>query len=416
MTGDAEAADWLSLEEALGRILERCAPMGEESVSLEEALGRTLAEPVHARTDQPPWDNSAMDGFAIRAPDVEGANPATPVRLPISDDIPAGAFPSGPLRPGTAARVMTGAPVPEGATGVIRVEHTDGGEGASVEIREASDARRNIRRTGEDVRRGARLLEPGRALGPAAIGALALTGRGRARVGRRPRVALLANGDELATLEEFEEVLAGRKIVNTNSHTLAAQVRLAGAEPVDLGIARDDPEDIRARIAGPVSWDALVSTAGVSVGERDHVKTVLRDLGLERSFWRVRVRPGSALLFGILDGRPVWGVPGNPVSAMVAFQVFVVPALRKMTGRAVPRPPGTRVRVEEDIESAEDLTHFFRVRVDRSGAGLPRARLTGPQGSGILTSMVQADALLQVPEGRARLAAGSEATALPLPG
>lgn len=407
-------ADWLSYREALSLVLGRCSPLGEEEVELGDALGRALAEEVPSPVAHPPWDDSAMDGFAVRAEDVAGASPERPVTLPVSDEIPAGSFPRGPLAPGTAAKVMTGAPVPEGTTGVIRVEHTDGGRGGRVAFFQDSDARRNIRRTGEDIRAGDPLLRRGDEVTPGAVAGLALAGRRRVRVGRAPRVAVLANGDELAGFDEYEEVRAGRKIMDTNSHALAAQLRAAGARPILLGIARDDPEDVRARIRGAEEWDALVSAAGVSVGERDHVKEVLEGMGLERLFWRVRVRPGSALVFGLLGRRPFWGVPGNPVSAMVAFEAFIRPALRRMAGHARLHRPRLPVRAAERIPSARDVTHFHRVLLEEGEDGIPRARLTGPQGSGMLRSMVEADALLPVPEGVEALEEGAPGEAIPL--
>lgn len=410
-----DAADWLSHAEALAAVLERCAPLGAEEMEAGAALGRALAEDVTSPVDHPPWDNSAMDGFAVRAGDVEGASVERPVVLPVVAEVPAGAFPSGPLEPGTAVRVMTGAPVPEGATGVVRVEHTDGGRDGRVAIRDDADARRHIRRAGEDVRRGDPLLRAGREITPGAVAALALAGRERVRVGRRPRVAILATGDELAGPEAYGEVRAGRRIADTNSPALAAGVRAAGGEPVPLGIARDDPADVRARILEAPAWDALVSSAGVSVGERDHVKEVLEELGLERVFWRVRVRPGSALVFGTLDGRPFWGVPGNPVSAMVSFEAFVRPALRRMAGHARLHRRPIPARAAGRIGSAADLTHFYRVRLEEEdGPALPVARLTGPQGSAMLSSMAAADAFLVVPEGRASVEPGETVDVIPL--
>ncbi len=434
-----EAADWLSYDDALAAVLERCAPLEAEEVAASDALGRALAEAVTSPVDHPPWDNSAMDGFAVRAEDVEGASEERPVVLPIAADVPAGAFPPGPLQAGTVVRVMTGAPVPEGADGVVRVEHTDGGRDGRVTIRNDADARRHIRRAGEDVRAGQTLLPAGREVTPGAIAALALAGRGRIRVGSRPRVAILATGDELAGPGEYGEVRAGRKIADTNSPALAAQVRAAGAVPIALGIARDEPEAVEARIREASPWDALVTSAGVSVGERDPVKEALDALGLERAFWRVRVRPGSALLFGTADGRPVWGVPGNPVSAMIAFEAFVRPAIRKMAGHARVHRRSIPAVAGERIGSAADLTHFYRVRLEGpgtrgdpppgigvgGGAGsseapgrlrLPVARLTGPQGSGMLHSMAWADALLIVPEGTAGVEAGEEVDVVPLAG
>lgn len=412
----ADAADWLSYRDALVRMLERCEFLGSRSLPVDDALGLALAADVHSRVDHPPWDNSAMDGFAVRFDDLQDLSASHPVTLPISDDVPAGSFPAGPLRAGTAVRVMTGAPVPAGATGVIRIEHTDGGSGGSggfVEIRDASDARRNIRRRGEDVRGGAVVLRQGEEITPAAIGLLALAGHASVLVGRQPRIAVLATGDELTDLDGIDEVVAGQKIMNSNSHALAAQLRTAGAEPVALGIARDDQAEIVRRLRRGLACDGIVSTAGVSVGEHDRVKQALAELGLERVFWRARIRPGSPIAFGLLAGKPFWALPGNPVSAMVTFEAFVRPGVRKLAGHAR-LEARSAARVAEPIRSTAELTHFLRVRLERSVDDLPAARLTGPQGSGILTSMATADALLIVPEGVERLDPGAVAETIEL--
>lgn len=419
MKGPIPRSDWLSYEDALAVILDHCGPLASEPTQLGEALGRALAEDVVSRIDHPPWDNSAMDGFAVRAADVAGAAPERPVVLPLSDDVPAGGFPRGPLAPRTAARVMTGAPVPEGATGVVRVEHTDGGDDDRVALYRDTDAERNIRRQGEDLRRGDTVLRAGDELTPAAIGILAMTGVREVRVGRRPRVAVLANGDELADFDDFDEVLAGRKIMNSNSHALAAQLRSGGAEPVLLGIARDSTAAVREKLAEAHGCDAVICTAGVSVGEHDHVKAALEELGMERLFWRVRIRPGSPITFGLLGGRPFWGLPGNPVSSMVTFEVFLRPAVRRLAGHRRLLRRRIRARARHEIVTKGDLTYFYRVKIeapDPGGAGeiLPCISLTGPQGSGILTSMAAADGLLVVPEGVERLAPGDTAEVIPL--
>ncbi|MDT8436873.1 MAG: molybdopterin molybdotransferase MoeA [Gemmatimonadota bacterium] len=413
----APAPEWLSPAEAVARVLAAVRPLPEETVPLAAARGRALVRPAVSRVDLPPWDNSAMDGFAVHEADVRGAEPAAPVRLPVSGEVPAGMFPAGPLARGTAVRVMTGAPVPEGATGVIRIEHTDGGSGDRVEIRRASDAGRNIRRAGEDLRRGAVILEAGAEVTPAAIGVLAAMGHPEACVRRRPRVALLATGDELAALEDpdaLEDVLAGRRIVNSNSHALAAQVAEAGGESVPLGIARDDLADLRRRLAAAAECDVLVVSAGMSVGDHDHVKAALAELGVRRLFWRVRMRPGSPVSAGTLGERIVFGLPGNPVSAMVTFEVLVRPVLRRLAGHAAAARRSLRARAAEPIDSSPGLTHYFRVRLAAADDGIFEARLTGPQGSGILTSMARADGLAVIPEGTSRVEPGEPLTVLPL--
>ena len=409
----SDVADWLSYTDALTRMLERCGRLGVQRIPLDDSLGLALAEEVRSRVDHPPWDNSAMDGFAVRADDLGALPTAGSVRLPISEEIPAGTFPGGPLRPGTAVKVMTGAPVPDGATGVVRVEHTDGGADGAVEIREASDANRNIRRRGEDVRVDTPVLSEGAEVTPAAIGILALAGHPSVAVGRRPRIAVLATGDELVDLDEVEEAVAGRKVMNSNSHALAALLRTAGAEPVLLGIARDERDDTIAKLTNGLDCDGIVTTAGVSVGEHDQVKQVLAEMGMERVFWRAKIRPGSPIAFGLLSGKPFWALPGNPVSAMVTFEAFVRPAIRKLAGHARLHVRAS-ARVRELVVSNAGLTHFFRVRLEHSPGGLSDAYLTGPQGSGILSSMTAADALLIVPEGVERLELGKVAETIPL--
>lgn len=409
---NSRAPDWLSREEALERILRACPLLPEQRLHvLSDAadLGpdRAAAHDVIAVVDHPPWNNSAMDGFAVRQEDVVDARPGAPVSLPISDDIPAGSFPAQPLRPGTAARVMTGAPVPEGSTGVIRIEHTDGGHGDTVRVSEATDAARNIRRRGEDLARGETVIAAGSAITPAVLGCLAMQGIEMIAVRRRPRIGILANGDELADYDQIEEVRAGRKIMNSNSHALAAQLREAGAEPVDLGIASDDTDAVRTALERGGECDGIVSTAGVSVGDHDHVKEALEQSGFEQAFWRVRIRPGSPMTFGLLRGRPFWGLPGNPVSAMVTFEVFLRPAIRRMTGHATLHRRIIPARARESLASRAELTHFSRVRLLRADDGAIEATLTGPQGSGILTSMAAADGLAVIPEGVSEVPEGA---------
>ncbi len=403
--------DWLEGEQALARVLELCPDMPEQALHLVDDAGsldhtRAVAADVLALVDHPPWDNSAMDGFAVHSADVCDASEASPVVLPIAQDIPAGSFPSGPLERGTAARVMTGAPVPAGSTGVIRVEHTDGGCSESVSIYQVSDAERNIRSRGEDLTQGDVMVTAGAAVTPAVVGCLAMQGIDRVTVRRRPRIAVLANGDELADFDGIEDVRAGRKIMNSNSHALAAQLRAAGAEPVDLGIAADTAAAVREALGRAIDCDGVISTAGVSVGDHDQVKRALDELGFRRAFWRVRIRPGSPMTFGMLGEQPFWGLPGNPVSAMVTFELFIRPAIRKMAGHAHLLRSRIQARVADDIRSPDDLTHYYRVRLSRGNDGAIEATLTGPQGSGILTSMVQAQGLAVVPVGVTTIAAG----------
>ena len=409
-------ADWLGWREALEAILARCEVLPIERVPAARALGCAVAEDVTAAVFHPPWDNSAMDGFAVHAEDVRGATGESPIVLPISDEIPAGSFPSGPLARGTVARVMTGAPVPEGASGVVRIEHTTELSPGAVSFFENTDAERNIRRRGEDLEAGDVVLRAGDSVTPATVGVLAMQGMPDLVVRRRPRVGVLSNGNELADFDEVDEVRAGRRIMNSNEHALAAQLVTVGAEPVFLGIARDDAEDVSRRLERAADCDALISSAGVSVGDHDQVKAALDDMGMQRVFWRARIRPGSPLTFGLLGGRPFWGLPGNPVSAMVTFEVFLRPALRKMMGHRHPEAPRIMARARKAISSTANLTHFYRVRLSRIAGDLPEVELTGPQGSGILTSMSIADGLLVVPEGISGIEAREIVEVIPIPG
>lgn len=399
-------ADWVRFDEARRIILGDAAPLPAEPLALLDALGYVLAEDVTSPVDLPPWDNSAMDGFATRGSDVIGASEREPRVLRVVDDVPAGSFPSCPVGPGEAARIMTGAPVPEGADGVVRVEHTDGGSGigtaeAWVRIFTDADAGRNVRPRGEDVRSGETVLRAGTVLRAAELGVAASVGRARLSVVRRPRVAVLTSGDELVGVEDFTEVLAGRKIVSSNTYALAAQLAESGIEARVLGIARDTPEGVREGVEAALGCDALVTSAGISVGEHDYVRAVLDGLGAEVRFWRVRARPGSAFAYGRiagLGGIPWFGLPGNPVSTLVTFELLVRPALLRMCGRRAVFPPVVGARLRAPLAAKAGATQFLRVRLETASGGGYEAALTGTQSSGALTSMAAADGLLVVPE------------------
>jgi molybdopterin molybdotransferase len=376
---------------------------------LRDALDAVLAEDVTSPLDLPPWDNSAMDGYAVRSADV-----AQGAELEVIETIPAGQFPSKPVGPRQATRIFTGAPLPQDADSVIRQEDTEPLAGARVAIRNPRDAGKNIRRRGEDIRKGTVVLEAGAALGPAQLGVLASIAHDQPLVHRTPRVAFMGSGDEIVDLDRKAEILAGRKIASSNSYTLDAMIRRAGAEPVNLGIARDTKESLRDHLARAAGTDLLVTTAGVSVGEHDLVRDVLQELGGELKMWRIAMRPGAPVGFGILGGRPWIGLPGNPVSTMVTFELFVRPAIRRLQGHALLFRRTVPVVVQEPIVLGPKLRHYLRAVVyasERPGEPL-QARLTGPQGSGILTSMVRANALLIVPADRPSVAPGVTLTAL----
>jgi molybdopterin molybdotransferase len=401
----------LSVSEAAGSILSDIRPCAVERVSLLDSLGRVLATSIAAPLTLPPWDNAAMDGYAVRAEDVTTATRESPVLLQVLETIAAGQFPTVSVARGTATQIMTGAPLPQGADTVIRVEDTDGGV-ERVAIADARDARRNVRPRGEDFRKGDALFSPGEVIGPAQIGILASIGASVVDVHRRPRVAIVGSGDELVDLDRFSEAATGRRTVSSNNYSIHAAVRAAGADPLNLGVAADTPAALQELLGRSAGSDLLVTTAGVSVGEFDYTRQVLAALGADMKFWRVRMRPGAPLGFGLLGGMPWIGLPGNPVSALVTFELFVRPVIRRMLGhtRVFRRP--IPVVLEEPVRIAAPLTHFLRAVVRLGEDGVARARLTGPQGSAIMTSMSLANALLVVPEDRSGADAGEVLHAL----
>ena len=400
-----------TVSDAVARIVADIEPLSVERVQILEALGRVLATPIVSPLTLPAWDNSAMDGYALRASDVEGASAARPVTLTVLETVAAGAFPTRAVEAGSCTRIMTGAPLPEGVDTVIRLEDTDGGI-ERVAIRNDRDARRNVRHRGEDIHAGALVLDRGQPLGAAQIGVLASVGASSVDVYRQPRVAFFGSGDEIVDLDRFSEALDGKKIVTSNSYTLNALVRLNGGIPINLGVARDDPADIRSRIDRAAGCDLLITSAGISAGEFDYLRPVLAEAGVTLDVWKVRMRPGAPLGFGWLGKMPWIGLPGNPVSTMVTFELFVRPVIRRMLGhtRLFRRP--IPVTLEEPVKIGAALTHFLRAIVSVKPDGSLSARLTGPQGSGILTSMSLANALLVVPEERPRIEAGEIVHAL----
>ncbi len=378
----------LSVEDALEQILSRIKPLGTELVEVLAALGRVLAEPVVSRLDLPPWPNSSMDGYAIRSEDTRGGS----AELAVVGRIVAGALPPRPLRAGETMRIFTGAPLPEGADAVVPQEDVDA-DGERIAVPRRVDAGAHVRPAGEDIRAGDVVVGPGHVVGPAEIGLLATLGYTRARVYRRPRVAILSTGNELADLGA--EPGPGQ-IPNTNTYSLMAQVLEAGGEPMSLGVVPDRLEAIVERVRWGRAADVLVSSAGVSVGELDLVREALTQCGAELHLWKVAMRPGKPMTFGSIEGRPVFGLPGNPVSAMVTFELFVRPALRRMQGCVAVDRPRIVVPALEPIANAGGRRGYLRVTLARDGGGYG-ARLTGDQGSGILRSMVLADGLAVVP-------------------
>ncbi|MGE5373725.1 MAG: gephyrin-like molybdotransferase Glp [Bacteroidota bacterium] len=404
----------LSVREARERILSQFHPVKTETLPLADSLQRVLAQDVRAEDDLPLFDNSSMDGFAVRAEDLIGAASDAPRSLSVVADIPAGSSPSVVLSNGQAARIMTGAYMPEGADAVVPVENTDfdnrdAGTPApeNVSILRAASAGENVRKRGMDLLAGDVVLQTGRLLKPQDLGLLAMLGVSSMSVYRQPRVALLSSGDELV---DPDAPLEKGKIRDSNSYTLAALIETAGAQPLRLGVAKDNYESVRLLFEKAVYLraDLILSSAGVSVGAFDFVKSVIEDHG-KMDFWRVNMRPGKPVAFGEYKGIPVIGLPGNPVSAFVGFEVFVRPAIQKLAGLPPTGRQIIRVQCEEEINS-DGRESYLRGEV-REVDGSLSARLTGHQGSGNLHSLVQANALLIIPAGVKCVPAGQEITA-----
>jgi molybdopterin molybdotransferase len=406
------------LDDARELILEGVLPLRAESMPLSEALGGVLSEDTTALLTLPPWDNSAMDGFAVRFADVAAASPQSPVTLQVVGEVAAGHEPDAQVVAGTAVRVLTGGMLPPGADTVVKVEDTDAAQGPAdlppeVKIQAKIEAGRHIRTAGSDMRQGDDLLPAGTAIGPAAVAVLAASGHARVNVHRRPRVAIVTTGDELTALGE---PLSPASIPDSNSEAIAAQVTAAGAEPVRLGIAVDDFDAVRERLLeGVLAADVLVVTGGVSVGAHDFVKEVFEEIGT-LDLWRIAIQPGKPVAYGSAP-RPdgghclLFGLPGNPVSSFITFELFVRPVLRRMRGR-----PGDQGRLSVQAVLADPISKsaarraFIRVSLepDPHYEGRCIARLAGGQGSHQLTALAAADGLAIIPEGPSSVPAGTE--------
>ncbi len=397
-----------SVEEAQEEMLRHFQVLPSEAIPLHLTLGRTLAEDMRADTDVPPFANSSMDGYAVRADDLDPA--ATDRVLTVIGEVPAGGVASRAVEPGTAMRIMTGAPLPTGADSVVPFEDTDEGQadslwaGGKVRIHVVPSTGANVRAAGEDMRAGTVVMSRGTLIGPAAVGVLASIGAAMVPVYRKPRVAIMATGDELV---DVAETPGPGQIRNANGYANAAQVMAAGGDVLLLPIARDTEAEVRARLAEGLAWgaDLFLTSGGVSVGDYDVVKQVLQSMG-EMQFLRVRMKPGKPIAFGHIGQVPLLGLPGNPVSAMVCFELFGRPALLKMQGRRALVRPLIPVTFDGSIKDRGDRRQYLRVRVTRKD-GTFVARLTGEQGSGVLTSMLGADGLMLVPEGMAEVKSGA---------
>jgi len=404
----------ISVEEALERILGRVDILNEEERPILDCLGRVLADDVYSDIDVPPLDNSAMDGYTVQSRDTHGASQQSPRFLRVIDTVATGSISSLELKSGTAMRIMTGAPIPKGADSVVRFEDTDEAQrkghpnetGILVEVKPG----KAIRRAGEDITRGSLVLNQGVTIRPPEVGVLASLGRSVVKVIRRPRVAILATGNELV---DITQPLPTGKIYNSNTYSVAALVQRYGGIPKPLGIALDSEDSVVARLRQGLDADMLITTGGVSLGDYDVVKDVLAKQG-KMDFWRVRVKPGKPLAFGMTKGHdqaggvtsiPHFGLPGNPVSSMVTFEIFVRPAILKMMGKKNLTKPTIEAVIEEPIKNTDRRRVFARVVVEKRG-GQYFARPTGAQGSGILSSMTLANGLAIVPEDKPEVKKG----------
>jgi molybdopterin molybdotransferase len=393
----------ISFEEALDKILSRIQPLGLEKVPILGSLGRIIGEDIYAKRDIPPLDNSAMDGYALRYEDIRQTSGDRPVRLEVIEDLPAGFVSKRTIGKEQAIRIMTGAPIPKGADTVVPVEETKKEDGFTLILKVVSLGE-NIRRSGEDVKKGQRVISQGDLIRPAEVGMLASVGRSSVLVHQKPLVAILCTGDELVDVGDH---LEESKIISSNSYTLAAQVKDCGAVPVQLGIARDRKEEIREKLRQGTRADVLISSAGVSVGDYDFAKDALGDLGMEMAFWQISMKPGKPLAFGTIQGKPVFGLPGNPVSSMISFEEFVRPSLLKMMGHREIFRPVVEAVLQEEIRKTSGRRHFIRAFISFK-EGSYFATTTGDQGSGILMSMLKANGLIMIPEAQEIARAGEK--------
>jgi len=393
----------ISIDDARARVLAEAFPLPVETLPLAEVMGRVLGEEIVASHSVPPFDNAGMDGFAVRAVDIVDATADTPVSLQVLETIPAGHVATRALGPEQAAKIMTGAPIPEGADVVVQSEMAEEMDGRVV-VFEAAKRGKNIRRAGEDVEAGDRVLGPGSVLGPAEIGLIASLGHPTVQVHQRPRVAVLSTGSELV---EVDQSLGPGQIRNSNSYSLRALCQQMGIEPTMLGIVPDDYDATRDLVQKGLGYDVLLTTGGVSVGQFDFIKDIQDELGVQRKLWGVAMKPGKPLVFGVHDNTLVFGLPGNPVSAMVSFELFVRPALLRLMGHVNTVRPLYQAIISEDASNPDGRVYVVRVRAWREDDTW-HVSATGAQGSGILRSMVGANGLVFIPGGPRGVKAGEK--------
>jgi molybdopterin molybdotransferase len=392
----------LPLNDAQSCVLQHCVPLGTEKIDLLQSLGRVLAQEVRSNRDHPPCDISAMDGYALRAADLG----KVPAQLSIVADIKAGDLPTLMVQAGQCVRIMTGAPIPQGADTVIRVEDTQAIGADKVQINVSAQAGNDIRRRAENLRTHDVVLTAGTEITPGVLGILAMVKASTVEVQRRPTVAILSSGDEL---EGLHDAFDANKIPDANGYALMAQVQALGIQPVLLGIARDDPAELRTKLEQGLQYDVLLVSGGTSVGVHDFVRPTLEQLGVQMHYWRVQMRPGHPAAFGTTASSKVFCLPGNPVASMVSFEQVVAPALRNMMGHARLYRRTVQARLTQSLKHRPGNLEFVRVVLSRDADGY-LATPTGSQSSGVLLSMARADALLVVPNESTGLAAGEVAT------
>ena len=397
----------ISIEAALSIILKRVRPLPGVKTDISLCRGRVLAEDISAPENIPPFSNTAVDGYAVQAASTRSASPSRPRFLRVVGELAAGRVSRRKVGPGQALRIMTGAPIPAGADAVVMVEDTDDGDEVAAIYRSVRKGE-NVRRAGESVRKGSPVLRRGKVLRPAEIGMLAALGYGRVKIVSPPRVAILSTGNELV---EIGKKLGPGRIRDCNRWSLAAAVEAAGGVPVILGRAGDRMEELKSKLRASLDCNAVITSGGVSMGRYDLVGRALEEMGGEVLIRKVRMKPGKPLTFGVIEGKPFFGLPGNPVSVLVSFLQFVRPALLKMQGRKKLKKPVVEAVLSTDLNETTDRVHLVRAVLTRKN-GLNYASPTGPQGSGILRSLVLANALLIIPAGQEPLSRGEKVRAL----